>query len=98
MLSKAWRAAEQSVRSNTLQAGSFRTNLPLWGKADSPLDGLRPSSAQRSICREDCAWTAENPQIRQVLLVDKPTLTRRRSVPFVKARQSFISAVRGRSA
>ncbi len=28
-----------------------------FGDAGSPSDGCRPSSAQRSLCRGDCAWT-----------------------------------------
>ena len=74
---------------NTLQAGPFRTSLRLRGNADSPSDGFRPSSAQYSTCRGDCAWTIENRQFRKALLLKIPTLTRRRSILSAKALQSF---------
>ena len=36
--------------------------------ADSPSDGFRPSSAQLSFCREDCAWTGRIPYNQQLAL------------------------------
>src|SRR5262245_58533097 len=40
-----------------------------WGHADSPSDVRRPSSAQHSICRGDCAWTKQtfrNPHLESL--------------------------------
>ena len=69
-----------------------RSRNRLRGKADSPSDGLRPSSAQRSICREDCAWTNRiAPHLPPTSA--HPTVRPRRAV-IRKTHPSFIAEAR----
>src|SRR3984957_4666828 len=49
------------------------------GIADSPSDGPRPRSAQRSTRRGDCAWTTERILHRRTNSVKRSTLKQRRS-------------------
>src|SRR6516225_2603019 len=54
-----------TLRRWLLRLGWHRLNFQLRGNADSPSDGSRPSSAQHSLCRGDCACMDRPPQFQQ---------------------------------
>jgi hypothetical protein len=65
----------RSMRSLLLRVHCTRTRNPWRGNADSPSDGLRPSSAQCSIRRGDCAWTTEGHYFPYITRADRLAAT-----------------------
>ena len=88
------KSVRPAVHNVTCRAGPFQLVCAYGDKADSPPDGLRPSSAQHSTSRGIAHGRSESPQFRQVVCTDR-SLKPRRSILSAMARQSFISQCEG---